>query len=215
MSDQDNATIRLVFDGAEQTKPVEPLVKRLAIAAKKRATSRALSIARQARAIAAGGTLGELATMFSGVKTPTGAVMTFAALAVGTFTRLATGDPLAAPGEALNRMILGDEDDAARAKRHTREWLESNEDAMLTVGRAVERGDNVPDDIVSIGQGYFQRELTREKGLSKLREAFPIKSVLDMAVDRVKEISGDSLSSALDRFVNAMNMAPIGAYTGR
>jgi hypothetical protein len=205
---RDDATIRIVFDGEERSKPPTAPIVRAATVRQQFVTGarrRAMRIGRGAAQTAVGGgILGEAFGVLATAAMSPVAVATFAALAV---TRLATGKPLAGTGEELNQMIFGDEDDKARAKRHTREYLESHEDVMLAVGR---RG-SVPDDIANIGLNYYQRELTKERGLSKLRQAFPVNGAIDMIAERAAEAAKGAWNSilkpAIDRFVRGMQEA--------
>jgi hypothetical protein len=217
MSDQDDATIRVVFDvdelpslprGVDMRRAARGVEQRRTAYERTESHGRAqLSrLARQLARPAIGGMLSDVGGLFASPLT--GAMAAIAAVGVVS-TRLVTGKPLAGTGEELNQMILGDRDDKARAYRRTREWIESHEDAMIAIGRE----GFVPSDIRDVALDYFQREFVKEKGLSALRTAFPTPTLVDMLVERTAGAWEGTIKPALQSFVDALALAPI-AFTG-
>ena len=100
-----------------------------------------------------------------------------------TTLRLASGQPLEGTGEMLNRMILGDMDDEARAKLTTRQTFKGDSD----IARVVGSDGRVNSQVASIGNDVFELNKRREVGASLLREEFPVNSILDMLILRGKK----------------------------
>jgi hypothetical protein len=221
---RDDATIKVVLDGSEKVRPPAAPLTLAAEATKKlmllqrRARLRATHVLEGAGRAAAGDLLGSSGDLLRSAFSSPKAMILFGLTAGAVATeRLLSGRPLAGTGEELNRILLGDRDDKARALRHTREYMESNEEAMIAVGRA--GGDAVPEDIKNIGLDYYKRELRKEKGLSKLREAFPADNVVDMLIlrmtDGLRSAWTSVIEPAVKRFVGAMEQAPTAFTNGR
>jgi len=97
--------------------------------------------------------------------------------------RLVSGKPLEGTGAMLNRMILGDMDDEARAKMAVRQRFQGDSDLTRIVGQ--EKRTNV--QMTSIANDMFKLETQQQKGASLLREEFPTNNVLDMLILRARD----------------------------
>ena len=132
---------------------------------------------------------------------PIGAVVAAVVVAGIAAVRLATGEPLEGTGEMINKMILGDMDDEARAKMATRQLLQS--DSHLTRIAGIEGSAN--SQIASLGDDLFKLNKEKEIGASLLRREFPANNTLDMLILRAAEAfragwNGTDGEGAVDRF---------------
>ncbi|HXI82126.1 MAG TPA: hypothetical protein VNM34_15065 [Verrucomicrobiae bacterium] len=146
----------------------------------RRMVSRGLRSAAAFRTLSAGTEVLGGGMEFAGgalARTPVGMLAVIGLAAGVAGFRLASGQPLEGAGEMLNRVILGDEDDKARAARRTREWLEGTPGAGI-VGRA----GAVPEDVRQVARVTNQLLVERERGASLIRENFPVNSKLDMLI---------------------------------
>jgi len=101
-----------------------------------------------------------------------------AALVVGGFAavRLGTGQPLEGLGADINRIVLGDADDEARARMATRDRMTG--DAQLV--RIAGQEGQVNAQLRKVFDDLYELNRRDEVGATKLREAFPVNSTLDL-----------------------------------
>jgi hypothetical protein len=156
-----------------------------AIAQAARAQALRRAIARRARARLAKRTAGSVAERAGAGEaagavsraTPLGWIVGAAIVAGVVGLRLISGKPLEGTAEAINRVVLGDEDDKARATRRTREWLEGSP-VVGEIGRNPRILDQM-SQVARIQETIFERD---EKGASLIREHFPVNSKLDLMI---------------------------------
>jgi hypothetical protein len=126
--------------------------------------------------------------------TPIGAIVAFAAVVGLVALRLGTGMPIEGMGEQINRMILGNADDEARAWNTTKQQLRSNPHITSLLGReyatAMKAGLAAPafNSQIRVIADEFQRQNVRdEKGRTLLREMFPVNNTLDILILRARD----------------------------
>lgn len=119
--------------------------------------------------------------------------------------RLTSGKSFEQMGDFLNRMFLGDADDAARAAARTRDELAGN-DYVANFVRV-----QGPEALRPTFDRIYARNLTTEKGASIIREEFGVNGITDQIILRCRDLiseawrdaGGDALmqriSSALER----------------
>jgi hypothetical protein len=142
--------------------------------------------------------------------TPLGWIVGAALVAGVVSLRLISGKPLEGTAESINRMVLGDEDDKARAARRTREWAEGSP-VVGEYGRSATFRSQM-EQVASIQQTIFERE---EKGASMIREAFPVNAQLDLIILGFskaieKEWAATGGASTLGRVITALRKFMIG-----
>lgn len=115
--------------------------------------------------------------------TPVGAAIGAVLVAAVTTLRIASGKPLEGTGEMVNRMVLGDMDEEARARMTTRHRFQ--DDADLTRIRAQTGADN--SQLQRLSEDLYNINKRDEDGASLLREEFPTNNVIDMLILRGKE----------------------------
>lgn len=108
------------------------------------------------------------------------AALAMTAVVVG---RLASGKPFEGMGSELNNLLLGDMDDAARAKMSVRSQFESDPDLM----RFIESQGGVTSQIRKVMADLSDIETKRQKGKSMIEQAFPVNGMLDFLILRIKE----------------------------
>lgn len=112
-----------------------------------------------------------------------GGVVTAFVVAGVVALRIASGQPLEGIGAQVNRMLLGDLDDHARAKLATRRQLQADPDLARIVGQ---QGEVTPQ-IAALGRDLYELNLRDEKAKSLFAEAFPANNVVDMLILRGAE----------------------------
>lgn len=106
-----------------------------------------------------------------------------ALLVAGVVTlRLASGQPLEGTGAYLNKLILGDLDDEARAKMTTRRQFESDADLTRIAGNT-----GVNSQLVSVAADLQRLNLRDEIAKSAIEAAFPVDNLLDMLILRAQK----------------------------
>jgi len=153
-----------------------------------RAARSASRVGAFARSGAAGAARGASRLGARALATPIGAIAGAVLVAGVVALRLATGEPLEGTGAMVNRMILGDMDDTARAKTATRQQLQGDSELTRIVG--VEGKAN--SQIVAIADDLFKLNKRDELGASLLREAFPANSTLDILIARAAQAFRDA-----------------------
>lgn len=146
------------------------------------------------------------------IATPIGAVLG-ALLVAGIVTlRLATGKPLEGTGAMINRMVLGDMDDEARAKMAVRQRFQGDDDLARIRAADGDAGANV--QLTSVADDLVKMETRNQVGASLIREAFPVNNIVDMLIVRAKDKwlelwKGEGGPAKLDEV-----MERVGSHTG-
>jgi hypothetical protein len=109
--------------------------------------------------------------------TPWGLIIGAVVVGAVVADRLITGTPLEGTAAAINSTLLGDEDDKARAARRTREWLGAS-----PLAAEIGRREGISQQISEVAEVQRTLFLREEKGLSQIREAFPVNSTLDLII---------------------------------
>lgn len=115
--------------------------------------------------------------------TPIGAAVGALLVAGVALLRLASGQPLEGTGEMVNRMVLGDMDDEARARTTTRNQLQGDSEITRIVAKT--GSDNA--QVQSIGKDLFDMHKRSEIGASLMREEFPANNIIDMLILRGRD----------------------------
>jgi len=121
---------------------------------------------------------GKIATMFN----PWSLALGTLAMAGVAATRLASGKPLEGTAADLNKIMLGDMDEEARAHRQTRNMM-AGDQAIAHI--YVEHGKG---EIEELYEHHYDLNLRREKSRTKFNEAFPVDSTLDMLIIRARDV---------------------------
>lgn len=166
---------------AAQASAKRRLAARAARARRMSTVARAGSAAVRGAGSAAARGIGRLGARAAG--TPVGLIAAAVIVAGVVTLRLASGQPLEGTGEAVNRMILGDTDDEARAKMATRAQFGGDSDIARIVGQE----GKVNSQVRSIAEDIQRINFRDEKGASLLREAFPSNNALDMLILRARD----------------------------
>ncbi len=122
------------------------------------------------------------------VGNPVGAIVAAVIVAGVVALRLGTGQPLEGTGEAVNRMILGDADDKARASMAVRQRY--SDDPVLSrilAQKGLDANNGLPADLAKMSAGDVQIELEKERGASLFREHLGVNNTLDMLILRAAE----------------------------
>lgn len=129
-----------------------------------------------ARGAAAFATRGVSAVAARGAATLPGLIL--AALVVGGFAavRLGTGQPLEGLGAQINRIVLGDADDEARARMATRDQMTGDSQLARIAGQE----GQVNGQMRRLFDDLYKLNRRQEVGATLLREAFPTNSTLDL-----------------------------------
>lgn len=156
------------------------------------AASRAQEAISVSRAAGVGGGSARLAA---------GGAVTLAIAASIALLRIAADRPLEGIGAEVNRLVLGDDDDAARAAMAVRGQLGDH----ANVARVVGQEGKVNAQIQRIGSDLRRQALNLERGKSLLEEAFPANNIIDMIVLRAVAAfraawHGNGGEAAVDRF---------------
>lgn len=156
-------------------------LRRLRRAAKLRSSAPGGRLARFGRAGGAARGAGRAAGRAIG--TPIGLVVA-AIIAVGAVAvRLGTGRPVEGLGADLNKAILGDADDKARARNTARETLKGDPD----IARIVARDDGLNRQVKALLEEETRNNLLHERGASNIREELPVNNLFDMLVLRARD----------------------------
>lgn len=123
---------------------------------------------------------------------PLGAVAAGITVAGVVALRLASGEPLEKTGATINRMLLGDLDEEARAKMATRQRLTGDSEIARIVGRE----GAVNSQIASIAKDLQDMAMRREVGKSLLKEDLPVNSLLDNLIVRAKNALEKSFTNS-------------------
>lgn len=173
----------------------------------KGALTKAVTKSGQAALRGAGSAIGRFAGR-GAVSNPVGLIVALGVIAAVTATRLISGKSFDQMGEEVNRVLLGDMDDEARAKMTTRSELESNQDLMRVV--AATGKDN--KQVKAVFKDIYDKRLLYERNASMIRQEFGVNSSIDMIILRIrdllvqgwKEAGGDA---AMQQFGMAWNNA--------
>jgi len=155
--------------------------RRRAYSRRAKAGAKKVTLARRGAAGLARGA-SRLATRAVG-GTPVGIAATVLILGALVAVRLATGRPFEGIGESMNRVLLGDLDDQARAKMETRHQLGGDKHIARMSGQSGVIGAQVTELAKDLNKLHLQHEI----GSSLLRERFPVNNVFDMLILRAKE----------------------------
>ncbi len=118
------------------------------------------------------------------VGTPVGAIAAALIVAGVAALRLASGKPLEGTGEAVNRMLLGDMDDEARARMHVGERFGSDADLSRI---AAQTGGLANPQINALASDLVKLEKQKELGASLFREQFASNNMVDMLILRARD----------------------------
>lgn len=182
------------------------------------ATSVRAAAARGAVSVARFGVRGAASAAARGVASAPGLIL--AALVVGGITaiRLGTGQPLEGLGSEINRIVLGDADDEARARMATREQLTGDSQIARIVGQE----GQVNQQIRRVFDDLYGLNRRNEIGASLLREAFPVNSALDLMILAAAEalraaFNGSGGPAAMDKLRDRYQASrpPVNAKGGR
>lgn len=102
-----------------------------------------------------------------GAAGPLGILVGVLAVAGIVGARIAAGKSFEGIGEELNKLLLGDIDDEARANRTVRESLKADENLSYFVAR-----NGITDQVREMAAGLKEQALQEEKGKSLIREEF-------------------------------------------
>jgi len=175
---------------------IEARAKRQAVLAGVRAASRRVAVG-AARYGASG--LARAGSRL--VASPVGAVVAALAVAGLVTLRLATGRPIEGMAEDLNKMFLGDIDDAARANMATREQFKGDAEIARIVGQEGKANRQV----MKLAEDIRKLNMQREVGASLLRSELPSNNLLDMLILRAAQAFTDAWQgtggpAAVERF---------------
>lgn len=132
---------------------------------------------------------------------PVGAVVGGLAIAALVTLRLASGRPIEGFAEDMNRLFLGDLDDAARANMATREQFKGDAEIARIVGQE----GKVNSQVARLAEDIRKLNKDREVGASLLRTEFPSNNMLDMVILRAAQVfkdawAGNGGPAAVERF---------------
>lgn len=112
--------------------------------------------------------------------------------------RLGTGRPLEGIGAELNKVILGDLDEEARAKNSVRTQLQGDSNIARIMGQ-----ENVVNaQITKVSRDLYEFARREEIGKSALFEAMPVNNLLDNLILR----AASALQTGWERFSGPANM---------
>lgn len=185
-------------------------ISRIAQVAAQQKMLRRAAIARSSRiAVAAArgvGGVAESAVARAGSRlaaNPIGMILAGVAIAGVAALRLIGGKPLEGTGEQINRMVLGDMDDEARARMTVGQQITSNDMLLQIMGRQ----GKVNSQIKSIRDDMVALETQQEVGASRLREGFPVNGIVDMILLRAQEAwNGLTEDGTIDKLVGALSV---------
>lgn len=150
------------------------------------------------------------------VGTPVGAAVAALIVAGVAALRLASGQPLEGTGEAVNRMLLGDMDDEARARMHVGERFGSDAELSRV---AAQTGGLANSQINTLAGDLVKFEKRKEEGASMFREKFASNNMVDMLILRARDalVAGWNTAAGGDK-LNALHQnyqRRVGAAKGR
>lgn len=131
---------------------------------------------------------------------PLTAIFAVLAVAGAAAYRIATDTPIEGTGAAINKAVLGDMDDEARAKMATRDQLLADPEIKSIMGARKEQGlDGLGSQMGTIADHLFEMNRRYEVGKSRIHEALPVNSLFDMLVlNAVKAFKGSWEASGGD-----------------
>lgn len=175
-------------DRAVRRVPRSRLIRRLAQARAARAATDAVR-ARSARRATGAARAGARGAARAGARGAARAAASPAGLIVATILvagvvalRLGTGQPLEGTGADINRWLLGDADDKARAMTAARGEISGNPDVAAIAAQA----GGITPQIERLVQGTYEMRLRDEKGRSRISEEFPVDGMLDHLILRAE-----------------------------
>ena len=115
---------------------------------------------------------------------PVGAVVAGLIIGAVAALRLASGQPFEGMGEQVNRMLLGDLDEDARAKLRTRQQLGADAQLLENVGRK----DRIDSQIRTVAAELYRQNLREEIGAKKWREVYALNNTLDLLILRARDV---------------------------
>lgn len=148
--------------------------------------------------------------------TPIGAVVAGIAVIGLVALRLASGQPIEGMGEQVNKILLGDADDEARARTATKQQLKSSTNITSILGReyatAIKAGKasaGVNTQVKKIADEFTRMNTRDELGASIIREAFPVNNTLDMLIIRARDVivatwNGNGGESSVDKLAQKL-----------
>lgn len=161
--------------------------------ARLRAMRAAGRVVEMARSEVAGGMVGEVLSAGGKAAGSVAGTVAMGVLVAGVAAlRLASGKPLAGTGEAINRMILGDLDDDARAAMEVRTKLQGNENIARVVGQE----GRINSQVRKIADDLREFERRKQHGESMMREEFASNGWLDMLIVRGRDAAVSAFQSA-------------------
>jgi multidrug efflux pump subunit AcrA (membrane-fusion protein) len=135
---------------------------------------------------------------------PIGLVLAGVAIAGVVALRIASGKPLEGTGAQINRMVLGDMDDEARARMAVGQRIMGDDRLLEIMGKE----GKVNAQIKAIRSDMLAQETEREIGASRLREGFPVNGIVDMVILRMQNLWNDLLEDGtLDKIALALRAA--------
>lgn len=118
------------------------------------------------------------------VANPVGAIITAAVVATIVGVRLSTGRPLEGLGADINRAVLGDMDEKARARANVRESLSSNPE----LARIAALNGGPTEQMRQVFDGLVEVEEREVIGRTLLEERFPANNIVDLMILRAAEL---------------------------
>lgn len=107
-------------------------------------------------------------------------------------TRIVTGQPLEKTGQDVRNIIYGDLDVDSMAARDARMQLSGNRDVLRIIGQE----GKVNAQIGSVAEDLKKLAKIRRLGEKRIREAFPVDSILDMLILRLVSFVKQSFKSS-------------------
>lgn len=146
---------------------------------------RARALARTGSRAAARGAAGRVAARGGArvIANPVGLAITAVVVAAIVSIRLSTGRPLEGLGADINKAILGDLDEQARARMNVRSRFAS--DPILQRIAAANGGPTA--QMVEIFNSLYDRDLAEVLGRTRIEERFPVDNIVDIMILRAAE----------------------------
>lgn len=120
----------------------------------------------------------------AGAATPVGLIVSALAIAAIVAARIITDVPFEAIGTGINKQVLGDLDERARAASAVRGRLAGDPNLARVVGQS----GTMPMQVVKIGEDLLRFEKQRQDGRAAIEERFPVNGLADNVILRGVEL---------------------------